>query len=93
MLNPADDASRWINGPEFLWQDESHWPTASVDSNKEIESELSPKDPEIKRAVSCVTETSNSYPSLLSRLRYFSSWYRAKVAVAWCLRYLDRLKI
>ena len=36
--NPADDASRglspcnskkvkrWINGPEFLWQDESKWP-------------------------------------------------------------------
>ena len=102
--NPADDASRgirmqelvngsrWINGPEFLWQDESHWPTASVNDNKETEFDLSPDDPEIKKAASFVTENSKSYPGLLSRLWYFSSWYRAKVAVAWCLRYLHRLK-
>ena len=98
--NPADDVSRgirmqelvngsrWINGPEFLWQDESHWPTASVNDNKETEFDLSPDDPEIKKAASFVTENSKSYPGLLSRLRYFSSWYRAKVAVAWCLHYL-----
>ena len=102
--NPAYDASRgirmqelvngsrWINGAEFLWQDESHWPTASVNDNKETEFDLSPDDPEIKKAASFVTESIKSYPGLLSRLRYSSSWYRAKVAVAWCLRYLHRLK-
>ena len=45
--NPADDASRgirmqelvngsrWINGPEFLWKNESHWPTSSTNSERE----------------------------------------------------------
>ena len=102
--NPADDASRgirmqelvndsrWIRGPEFLWQDESHWPTASVNGNKEMEFDLPSDDPEVKKVASFVTESKRSYPDLLSRLRYFSSWYRARLAVAWCLRYLQRLK-
>ncbi len=102
--NSADDASRgirmqellngsrWINGPEFLWKNESHWPTASTNSERETRFELVPDDPEIKKAVSLVTKTKTSYPSFLSRLQYFSSWYRAKAAVAWCLRYLYRLK-
>ncbi|CAB4008321.1 uncharacterized protein LOC110040095, partial [Paramuricea clavata] len=96
--NPADDASRgirmqdlvddsrWINGPAFLWKDESHWPTAG--SEREKGCEIAPDDPEIKKAVSLVTETKVSYPSFLSRLQYFSNWYRAKAAA----RYLHQVK-
>jgi hypothetical protein len=28
------NGSRWINGPAFLWKDESHWPTATVGSER-----------------------------------------------------------
>ena len=94
--NPADDASRgirmqelvdgsrWIHGPNFLWQSESQWPISSIDGAKATQFELPPDDPEIKKASSFVIESNASYPELPSRLQYFSSWHRAKTAVAWC---------
>ena len=54
--NPADDASgdlaidslikknRWIRGPDFLWQQESRWPTQPTTVQ-----EIPDDDPEIKR--------------------------------------------
>ena len=90
--NPADQASRgltpqglstsnWITGPAFLWKDEVHWSaTVSEESIK-----LSEDDPEVKTSASLVTTTDKQFPSLASRLEYFSDFHRAKKAVVLCL--------
>jgi hypothetical protein len=94
--NPADDASRglsaqqlnedarWINGPSFLWQPKLLLPNPETWTP-------SPNDPEVKKSKSFATHTVVTYPSIASRLEYFSSWYRAKRAVANCLKFRDRL--
>ena len=91
--NPADDASRgqnvqnlienwrWWNGPEFLWkplEDQS-----SLDGAEPMC--ISPDDPEVKKISVMTTQTQGCF-SLPDRLKYFSSWHRAKRAVAVCLR-------
>ena len=95
--NPADDASRglspkdllqssrWLRGPSFLW--DSHYSWKNFDKS-EPES-LQPDDKEVRKASSFKTFTTTKEPSatLLQRLEYFSSWFRAKRAVAVCLRY------
>ena len=97
-LNPADEASRglharnltgskWLNGPAFLWKDESEWP--KVHDTRNIP--LSKDDPELKKTVSCATGTVEREASPTGILDYFCDWHRAKRAVALCLRYLNRL--
>ena len=88
--NPADYVSRgmlvseltkndkWWKGPEFLWQ------PLDVDSIPVEYSDLV-DDPEVKRVVSCAAETQEQ-TSFIERLKYFSSWFRAKRATAVCLR-------
>ena len=91
--NPADDAScgqnaqnlienlRWWNGPEFLrkpLEDQS-----SPDGAEPMC--ISPDDPEVKTISVMTTQTQGCF-SLPGRLKYFSSWHRAKRAVAVCLR-------
>lgn len=96
--NPADDASRglyaqredcrWLNGPLFLWQ-----PKLQTTSTVQETWIPSSNDPEVKKAKSLVTQTSTTtFPSTLSRLEYFSCWYRAKRAIANCLKLKYRLK-
>ena len=97
--NPADDASRglspknlsresrWIKGPEFLWSPNCTWHK----SNEEELITISEDDKEVKKA-STMTTTLKKHATLLERLEYFSSWYRAKRAVAVCLRYIKKLK-
>ena len=96
--NPADDASRglssqqlnetsrWLTGPAFLWQPDFR-PVEQESWNP------APDDPEVKKANSFVTQTSNAeFPSMVSRIDYFSCWFRAKRAVANCLKLKNRLK-
>lgn len=54
---------------------------------------VSPEDPELKavKSFSCTMESSSTF-SLLDRLEYFSSWARAKRAVALCMRYKAKLR-
>ena len=98
--NPADDASRglrprelskskWITGPDFLWQPEDEWKTSFS-----AEAVVSPseEDPEVKKVVSLATGASQSWPTLEERLKYFSDWQHARKAVALCRRYVQRLK-
>ncbi|XP_068756491.1 uncharacterized protein [Montipora capricornis] len=97
--NPADHASRgltpqglstlnWITGPAFLWKDEVHWSeTVSEESIK-----LSEDDPEVKTSASPVTTTDKQFPSLASRLEYFSDFHRAKKAVVLCPFYIRKLR-
>lgn len=91
--NPADDASRglyaqnlidnsrWWNGPDFLWKPLDK---QSITDNAEP-TYISPEDPEVKK-ISAMTTQSQERFSLPDRLKYFSSWHKAKRAVAACLR-------
>ena len=92
-LSPADDASRglyaqdlvhnsrWWNGPDFLWKslDDQSSPLSAESIS------LSPHDPEVKK-VSTMSSQAQEPFSLPERLKQFSSWFRAKKAVAVCLR-------
>ena len=103
--NPADEASRgvksqellhsrWINGPAFLWKTEDQWPI------KEDHSEgtfgLQNNDPEVKKHVTMATtqivKVYSEKTSLCERVKYFSDWYRAKRAIALCIRYIRSLR-
>lgn len=96
-LNPADYASRglkpndseqlehWLNGPSFLWKNESHWPIQPTDFP-----ELSDNDKELKKKshyVHSVIQGDTMY-SLITR---FSNWLHLQSSVAWLLRYKSYL--
>ena len=96
--NPADLASRglsvmelkdsrlWWSGPSFL--------TESAELLDEVvDLQVDEEDPEVK-SVALATRASidsRSCAGLPERLERFSSWFRAKRAVAVCLRYKQRL--
>ena len=84
-LNPADDATRenqserWLQGPDFLRQDEEHWPEMPAVMGTEE------ADPEVKKGVevAAVAVGGNSTEELI---KHYSSWYRLRRAVAWLRR-------
>lgn len=96
--NPADDAScglspkdvlqssGWLQEPSFLWEHRGNW----RDFNKTAPEPLQLDDKEVKKASSSATSVSNNEEpaTLLQCLESFSSWLRAKCAVAVCLQYL-----
>lgn len=93
--NPADYASRgktvdellssdWFTGPSFLWKGEIEVPT-------EVLLELPVGDPEVKRAQTFQTKTSEQV-DLVGRLKKFSCWSRAVGAVARLLRRARKVK-
>ena len=97
--NPADLASRgvraqelldshlWWNGPDFLWNACKDW-NAPLDVPS-----ILPNDPELKKVSALATQTPEpKLPSLVERLSYFSSWHRAKRAIAVCLRLQQRIR-
>ncbi|XP_022804737.1 uncharacterized protein LOC111341954 [Stylophora pistillata] len=97
--NPADIASRgtsaqelidntlWGNGPNFLMNYPEDW--SSVDDVPSIP----PEDPEVKKVSVRATQTQEpKLSSLQERLTYFSSWHRAKKAIAVCLRLQQRFR-
>ena len=91
--NPADDASRglyvqnliensrWWNGPDFLGKPLNK--QSILDSAEPMY--ISPEDPEIKKTSAMTTQSQERF-SLPGCLRYFSSWHKAKRAVAVCFR-------
>ena len=95
--NPADIASRgvnvevflehptWLSGPHFLLQPESEWPVSPQNV-----SQLSPEDPEIKRATA-VNAIHIQEEQVSKLFHYFSTWMRLKKAVAWILTFKDWL--
>ena len=85
----VDDDSRWLRGPDFLWRPLPY--QVQIDLKPQP---LDPDDPEVKKVTSLMTHTSKGYPNHFetSRLDRFSNWFRAKRAVAVCLRFKRCLK-
>ena len=93
--NPADHASRgmtadelcnskiWWSGPEFLWQHDINCPPQYKIINE--------NDPEVKKLV-CHSVSAQQPLDILERLEYFSDWFKAKRAVAVCLKLLNNFK-
>ncbi|XP_078372656.1 uncharacterized protein LOC144656297 [Oculina patagonica] len=97
-LNPADEVSRgltveemsttskWLNGPEFLKENEEFWPPDRSTCQPEIRED----DPEIKRENQSHSQSLTHHPGkevLSSLMKRFSSWERLRRAVAWLLRF------
>ena len=92
-LNTADEGSRgmspkdfmekseWIKGPDFLKEPVESW-------LKEETYEDSPEVKNVKVNTSTVKESSD----ILKRLERFSSWFKATMAVALCLKYKRSLR-
>ena len=90
--NPADYASRslqgpsllrqhrWLKGPVFLWKPEKEWPEQAFTME-----EVPDNDPEVNQVVStCATvvEDDDSPFSLFKLIEHYSNWYLLKKAVA-----------
>ena len=96
--NPADEASRGISADEFLrnskWLGGPDFPVGakSTGERRGFWTQKDPKmDPEV-RNVKVFVSISNDLTFDVSRFERFSSWTHLRVAVAWCLRYISRLK-
>ena len=99
-LNPADDASRgmtaeaitkanrWINGPDFLWQDQETWPKSPIMIPEEPQQPCEP--PETKTTFSTLAQPVNQRVDEI--LKRFSSWLQLKRCIAWMLRFKNRLR-
>ena len=100
--NPADDVSRgqtatemidnkrWLQGPSFLWLDESDWPKSP------FLRDLKDEDPEVKTKKDVVTIYATSKLDQTSvvdmLLERRSSWHNLKKDVAWLLRVKEYLR-
>jgi hypothetical protein len=99
-LNPADKASRglkacdivndsrWINGPSFLYEADQDWKHFNQPDDK---AKLEPDDVKVKKVTTFATSV-KKFAGVVERLEYFSSWHRAKKAIANCLRYRRLLR-
>ena len=114
--NPADDVSsglqgfdmisshRWKRGPEFIWQDDTAWPT-----NPAVP-EIACEDEEVKNQVNCCVSNvqddaedrrkhctpradkeQESEDPMIRCIESYSCWHRLKRSVAWLLRCRDWL--
>ena len=94
--NPADSASRgikpsdsgkiqvWLNGPEFLYEEEEMWPNLP----KEIK-EMTDEDLEWRKGAQINEILANEQSRTMNDfLEYYSSWYRLQKGVAWLMRFL-----
>ncbi|XP_064629229.1 uncharacterized protein LOC135488521 [Lineus longissimus] len=94
--NPADLTSRGANARELIdsqlwWKGPAFLSTLKPLSLCKIDN-LGEGDPEIKKMTTLATgAVIEADIGLLPRLQRFSSWYKAKRAVAVCLRFKERL--
>ena len=88
-LSPQDlvNNSRWLSGPPFLWEREL------PNRNEDVNLDISPDDPEVKKVHVFTTKTHPERMATISeRLEYFSDWHRAKRAVAACTKLIASLQ-
>ena len=102
--NPADIASRgasvrellrskWIKGPDFLWQNEDEWPAAmQTQDQEENATRPSKDDPDVRKVVTMTTATAPLEANLIDRMEYYSDWFRTRKSVALCRRYIQILR-
>ena len=101
LQNPADEASRglsamalinssrWLRGPDFLWQPELAWPM-----RHSTVPEVSSGDPEVKRTAEVLSLSADVREGSTNKIfERFSSWYRLKKFIAWALRYRAKLRV
>lgn len=93
--NPADDASRglniesllkskrWLQGPEFLKDEESQWPQNPDETSQ---SYLPLDDPEVKKDVIVNTIIIDVENPVRKLIEYYSDWNCLKKIVAWILK-------
>ena len=87
-MSPKDvvKKSEWIGGPDFLKEPVESWlKEESYDDHMDSDS---PEVKNVKVNIGAVKESSD----ILKRLRRFSSWFKAKMAVALCLKYKRRFR-
>lgn len=84
-LTPNDllSSSLWLNGPQWLKQDENKWPKDIIRINPDIEI------PEA-RTISNATFIQNNY--LLQIIERYSDLYKLQSVVAYVLRFINNLK-
>ena len=87
-MSPKDfvEKSEWIKGPDFLKEPVENW--LKEETYEEHVDSDSPEVKIVKVNTSAVKESSD----ILKRLERFSSWFKAKMAVALCLKYLRSLR-
>ncbi|KAK5883664.1 hypothetical protein CesoFtcFv8_019966 [Champsocephalus esox] len=98
-VNPADQASRglkvesfiqsknWIQGPRFLWKNESEWP-----ERPDLSSNVLEDDDEVKKAPAvCLTIIDEGVATVNKLIDHYSKWCKLKRAVGWFLRIKDLL--
>ena len=74
----------WLNGPEFLYEEEDMWP----DMPKEIK-EMTDKDLEWRKGAQINEILANEQNRTMNDfLEYYSSWYRLQKGVAWLMCFL-----
>ena len=94
--NPADDVTsgiqskRWLNGPNFLMEDDSHWPAPPLALQ-----EVTEEDPEVRRAraTACTTvSVKESVKHPVERLVLHYSKKRSLLrGLAWIVRFIESL--
>ena len=98
--NPAGDVSRgqnaqsliknsrWWTGPDFLWK--------PLDDQQPLHDaepmHISSDDPEVRKILTTTTQMQEHF-ALPERLKYFSSWHKAKRAIAACLPLQKKLQV
>ena len=80
------EKSEWIKGPDFLKE-----PVESWLKEETYEDCVESDSPEVK-IVQVNTSAAKKKSHILKRLQRFSSWLKAKMAAALCLRYKRRLR-
>lgn len=90
LSNPADIASRgidasdtaslstWMYGPQFLWQDTSHWP------KQPRPHEVNEDDVEVKKEIAIHHTTSDTIDNIIG---YHSDWRKLTRTIAWLIRF------
>ena len=93
--NPADYASRglrpddkfeieqWINGPNFLYDDEENWPEIP-EGIKVLNEHLL----EWKRNIEVFEAVTDEVKPLDTFTQHYSSWYRLLKGIAWLMRFI-----
>ena len=97
--NPADNASRgldgpsilrqqrWLEGPDFLWKPEDEWPQQAFSIGQVPED-----DPEIKKTTTSNATNVQLVSPTRKLIEYFSDWRQLKKAVAVFLRVKETLR-